>query len=58
MPFLDNNGLAHLWNQIVARLNGKAEKSELDALAASISTETWTFTLANGTTVTKAVCVK
>lgn len=29
MPFLDKNGLAHLWNHIIARLNGKADKEDL-----------------------------
>lgn len=29
MPFLDKTGLAHLWNQIIARLNGKVEREEL-----------------------------
>lgn len=33
MPFLDKTGLAHLWNHIVARLNGKVEREELDAKA-------------------------
>ena len=37
MPFLDKTGLAHLWNQIIARLNGKAEKSELDNLEESLT---------------------
>ena len=29
MPFLDKTGLVHLWNQIIARLNGKVEREEL-----------------------------
>jgi hypothetical protein len=33
MPFLDKTGLAHLWNHIVARLNSKVEREELDAKA-------------------------
>ena len=37
MPFLDKTGLAHFWNQIIARLNGKAEKSELDSLEESLT---------------------
>lgn len=36
MPFLDKDGLAHFWNQIIARLNGKVEKEELDNLEASM----------------------
>ena len=37
MPFLDKAGLAHLWNHIVARLNGKAEQEALDELEASLT---------------------
>lgn len=29
MPFLDELGLIRLWEHIVARLNGKADKTEL-----------------------------
>jgi hypothetical protein len=36
MPFLDKTGLAHLWSHIVARLNGKAEKSDLDTLQSNM----------------------
>ena len=30
MPFLDKTGLTYFWNKIVARLNTKADKTELD----------------------------
>ena len=30
MPFLDKTGLAHLWNQIIARLNGKANIEDVN----------------------------
>lgn len=34
MPFLDKDGLIHLWNQIIARLNDKANRSEVNELKA------------------------
>lgn len=36
MPFLDKEGLAYLWNHVVARLNGKVEKTEFDAEISAI----------------------
>ena len=36
MPFLDNTGLAHLWNQIVARLNTKVEIEDFEDLETSV----------------------
>ena len=33
MSFLTKEGLAYFWNHIIARLNGKAEKSDLAGLA-------------------------
>lgn len=30
MSFLDKTGLAHLWNQIIARLNGKANTEDVN----------------------------
>ena len=30
MSFLDKEGLIHLWNQIIARLNGKIEREEFE----------------------------
>ena len=30
--FLDKEGLTHLWNQIIARLNGKISQEDLDNL--------------------------
>ena len=36
MPFLDENGLSKLWTNIVARLNTKVEKSNLDELDAKL----------------------
>ena len=30
MSFLDKEGLIHLWNQIIARLNGKVERAEFE----------------------------
>ena len=37
MPFLDKEGLAYFWQQIVARLNGKVEREELDELDSSLT---------------------
>lgn len=63
MPrFLDTDGITYLWNKIslqdypnnqtlVAVINA------IDANKADKNYETWTFTLADGTTVTKQVCV-
>lgn len=39
MPFLDKTGLAHLWNQIIARLNGKASVEDLTALEDTLRAE-------------------
>lgn len=39
MPFLDNAGLAYFWNQIMARLNLKVEKEELNNLEAELRQE-------------------
>lgn len=54
MPFLDKTGLAHLWNHIVARLNGKAEKSDLDNLEASLTEQITNIDLSAYETKTNA----
>lgn len=67
--FIDKDGLKVLWNQIslqdypnnetlIAVINAidqtKANQSELD----KFKTETWTFTLNDGTVITKQMVVK
>jgi hypothetical protein len=37
MPFLDKNGLAYLWSQIIAKLSGKVDREELDELELSLN---------------------
>ena len=39
MPFLDKTGLAYLWNQIIARLNGKASVEDLETLEDTLREE-------------------
>lgn len=40
MPFLDKTGLTHLWNQIIARLDGKANQADVNAVQNSLDTHT------------------
>lgn len=40
MPFLDKTGLAHFWNQIIARLNGKAELADVTSSVSSHNVNT------------------
>lgn len=37
MPFLDKNGVSRLWMHIIAKLNTKVDRSELDDLKQEIS---------------------
>ena len=52
--YIDEDNLNMIVEELETDLNTKANKSDLDAF----KTETWTFTLSNGSTVTKQVVVK
>ena len=49
MPFLDENGLSRLWTNIIARLNEKADKSELPSLD-GLATEEYVDTVIRNVT--------